>query len=88
MYYGFYSEEAAKRWGTSIWTNEDGELVQVTMVCGEGCPDWYKWEDKEYVGIVVGFLCEGHGPTLFDDLDDDDIPISQKTKLALRKRGR
>lgn len=54
-YYGFYSSEAAKVFGYSIYLNENNEEIKVTYVTKDPLVGYfqYLWSDKEFVGSVV-----------------------------------
>lgn len=54
--HGFYSEQAAERFGYSIYLDENGKRVAVTAVHDSPEDDEYKWPDKYYVGIVTKYV--------------------------------
>jgi hypothetical protein len=58
--YAYFSAEAAKIRGSSIYLAHDGSEVEVTCV-GESLidPGSYKWPDRKSVGPVVAWLRRG-----------------------------
>jgi hypothetical protein len=50
---GYWSTQAAERWGYCRYKTPGGKIVNVT--CVNDTIDWdgYKWADKEIVGFVV-----------------------------------
>jgi hypothetical protein len=58
--YAYFSAEAAKECGSSIYLAHDGSEVEVTCV-GEGLIDCdnYLWPDRKSVGPVVEWLRRG-----------------------------
>lgn len=54
--YAFYSDEAAKKFGTVVWKNTNGEMITATAICDDPKGETYKWKDKVYVGEVVQFI--------------------------------
>ena len=58
--YAYFSAEAAKECGSSIYLAHDGSEVEVTCV-GEGLIDsgTYQWPDRKSVGPVVAWLRRG-----------------------------
>jgi hypothetical protein len=58
--YAYFSAQAAKTCGSSIYLAHDGSEVEVTCV-GEGLIDsgTYQWPDRKSVGPVVTFLRRG-----------------------------
>jgi hypothetical protein len=54
--YGFYSAEAAKFYGTHLYSTVDGQQVEVTSICRDIHGIDYKWKDKRFVGEVVKWL--------------------------------
>lgn len=65
FFFGYYSLEAAKLSGSSIYQTPDGREVEVTYVCKdprsdlELYKDSYKWPDTIYVGPVTHYLRKG-----------------------------
>ena len=53
--YGFYSAQAAKFYGSGIYTTPDGKEVEVTLVDPSTKLD-YRWPDTVFVGPVVDFV--------------------------------
>ena len=55
--HGWFSEKAARMYGTTYWSTESGEDVQTTAVyeTKEEGQENYKWADGEYVGPVLNF---------------------------------
>lgn len=55
MKIGVFSETAAKWYGSSYWTKEDGTEVEITWIGNEGADieNNYQWADKVIVGPVV-----------------------------------
>ena len=57
---GWYSARAVEFCGSFFYQDLDGKEVEVTTVTDIGSgEDWYKWEDKVFVGIVTKFIREG-----------------------------
>ena len=58
--YAYFSAEAAKKYGSSIYLAHDGSEVEVTCV-GKGLIDCgiYQWPDRKSVGPVVAWLRTG-----------------------------
>lgn len=55
MQHGWYSEKMAKRSGTVVWADPEGNEVTVTEVSSsDACPN--KWDDTVYVGPVVAYV--------------------------------
>ena len=65
MYYGFYSKEAAKLFGTVIYLDEEGKEVEVTEVC-QSNKSSSLWPDLVYVGQVDKYVrrTKGEEPIL------------------------
>ena len=62
--YAFYSERAAKIFGTVIYLTKDGKPVECTDPAGSE----YKWDDKVFVGPVDRFSRSNifrHGINIF-----------------------
>ena len=59
QYYAHYSEEAAKWYGTCIYSTLDGGEIEVTNVYQEGQEDQYMWKDKRLLGRVGAYLRKG-----------------------------
>jgi len=69
--YAYFSAEAAKKCGSSIYLSHDGSEVEVTYV-GEGLIDCgiHKWPDRKSVGPVVEWLRRGQtGQTSMVEID-------------------
>jgi hypothetical protein len=60
LHYAYFSAEAAKKCGSSIYLAHDGSEVEVTCV-GKGLIDCgsYQWPDRKSVGPVVEWLRTG-----------------------------
>jgi hypothetical protein len=60
MKYGFYSEKAAQKFGSSFYFTGTGKIVEVTNVSlnVDGDPN-YKWDDTKYVGTVTAWAKDG-----------------------------
>ena len=64
MKIGFYSEKAASRYGTVIYTTPTGGTTEVTAVQeANSLADYddssYKWDDKVMIGEVVSYVRSG-----------------------------
>jgi hypothetical protein len=57
--YGFYSKQAADRWGSHIYLNPAGEEVEITVIGDTPENSWYGWEDKKSCGEVTLYLHKG-----------------------------
>jgi hypothetical protein len=83
MYHLFYSQQAAKKFGTVVYSTIDGDeklatVVMQTSMCPtkEDAEKTYLWEDKEYLGLGVKFVrreTEGEWPCR-EYLEFSDIP--------------
>jgi hypothetical protein len=52
-WYGYFSETAAKKFGSSYYRRHDGKTIEVTFVCRDILDsEQYKWPDKVYVGLI------------------------------------
>jgi hypothetical protein len=56
---GWYSQEAAERFGSCFYSTPDGDEVEVTCVFATSDTADYRWSDKVNVGPVVAWLREG-----------------------------
>lgn len=74
MYHLFYSQQAAEKFGTVVYSTIDGDEKLVTSVMKtstfptkEDAENTYLWEDKEYLGLGVKFIrreTEGEWPII------------------------
>lgn len=65
---GWYSSEAADKYGASYYRHVDGHEVLVTGVCND-----YGWPDKVYVGEVTEHIrhaFDGYFSDILDQYDD------------------
>ena len=72
MYHLFYSQQAAEKFGTVVYSTIDGDEKLVTSVMQtsmfptkEDAEKRYLWDDKEYLGLGVEFIrreTEGEWP--------------------------
>lgn len=56
--YGWYSQQAANIYGSCIYENQQGQLIEVTCIL-EGFVDndsRYEWKDKVLIGEVKKFI--------------------------------
>lgn len=62
--YGWYSQQAANRWGYSVYSTKDGRKVCVTLICVD--PTYagtnYLWADKQTIGPIETKLSDVDGP--------------------------
>lgn len=66
--HAWYSPEAAALgYGTTFYKREDGTEVEVTCVGEEADLEWYKWPDKQYLGLVVRYSRPGQRPLWLEE---------------------
>ena len=56
--FGFYSEEASKRFGSVFWIDSEGKEVEITAVLNSRDSE-YGFKDKVFVGVVVRYSRQG-----------------------------
>lgn len=54
--FGFYSDDAGKKFGYQIWSTPDGKEVRVTGTDYSPLGTTYLWPDKKYVGPVIELI--------------------------------
>jgi hypothetical protein len=68
--FGFYSALHAQSIGTKIWETVLGEQVQTTAVFDsqEQGEQEYDWPDRQFLGELIGFICQGFDPVSEESL--------------------
>jgi len=57
--YGFFSEAAKMKHGSTFYINEEGIEVEVTSLCVDKEGKEYNWPDKRFVGEAVKYSRDG-----------------------------
>jgi len=55
-WYGFYSEKAARQFGTVVWKTPDGRDVHCTLVDDDPSGARYGFDDAVCIGEVTEFI--------------------------------
>ncbi len=80
--YGWYSDEADKLYGHSVYEKPDGTEVVVTAVYRDPDAESYKWDDKVFVGEVVKCLRTNRKKGLRSVLPLRDFPVLKEPRIC------
>lgn len=54
--HGHYSQRAAEKFGSHLYSTPEGDQVEVTVVGLDPSAERYQWHDKVYVGEVTTWI--------------------------------
>jgi hypothetical protein len=88
--YGLYSEAAAEKFGTVIYSTPTRKKIEVTCIteCKHNWEKDYKWSDAKFIGQVTNFMGTGRKGSFLVECKQDEFTNYMPNPFAQCKQGK